>query len=198
VAEPPKPSHADRKAQVLRERALELLADASLHAERINAAAEKLGLTPDLLDGIGDHLYEAAVAQLDIASKILERSQAIAERLFELGARRVEPSRLVRVDVAPCTLAQVRFVVRNPLSRTAEVVVDAAWDGGSPLQVRIGRPRLAAGRETSVEIATTEGLAAGQVYAGCARVRLTCEGHGAVELARHDFEIWVSGGAGDG
>ncbi|HEX7843621.1 MAG TPA: hypothetical protein VF469_39380, partial [Kofleriaceae bacterium] len=78
----------DTRVQGLRERAMDLIADASIHAERINAAAARLGLTPDLLNGMGDQLYEAAVAQLDVASKILERSQAIVDRLFELGARR--------------------------------------------------------------------------------------------------------------
>jgi hypothetical protein len=195
MGDPAKPGHADRKAAVLRERALELLADASLHAERINAAAEKLGLTPDLLDGIGDHLYEAAVAQLDIVSKILERSQAIAERLFEFGARRAEPSRLLRIDVAPGEPAPVRFVVCNASPRTAQVTVEVTWDGGSPLRARIGRPQLAGGRETSVEIAIPrERVAPGQVYAGTARVRLAYDEHGTVELPRHDFEIWVSGG----
>src|SRR6185436_2098430 len=95
----PRPSPADGKTRAIRERAMELLAGASLHAERIQAAAEKLGLTPDLLDGIGDHVYEAVVAQLDIASKVLERSQAIADRLLDLGGRRGGAGGLIRVDV---------------------------------------------------------------------------------------------------
>ncbi|HEY6179349.1 MAG TPA: hypothetical protein VIX73_33070, partial [Kofleriaceae bacterium] len=94
------PKHgADHKVQAIRSRALELLADAAIHAERINDAAARLGLSPDLVEGLGDHLYEAAVAQLDVASKILERSQAIADRLFDLGARQLD-SRLMRIDVA--------------------------------------------------------------------------------------------------
>lgn len=191
--EPPKQQPTDDKARAIRERAMELLADASLHAERINAAAAKLGLTPDLLDGIGDQLYEAAVAQLDVASKILERSHAIADRLFELGAARFETSRLVRLDVDPGTPAELRFVVRNPSPRTAEVGVEVAWDGGAPLRAKIGRPQLPGGRETSVAIAIPcDGLEPGRVYAGTATIRLGYE-HRAVELPRHDFEIWVTG-----
>src|SRR5205807_1846371 len=122
---------------------LELLADAAVHAERINAAAARLGLTPDLVEGLGDHLYEAAVAQLDVASKILERSQAIVERLFDLGARQLEPGRLLRIDVVPGQPAHVQFVVRNAALEAATVEVDATWDGGGELVARVGRPQLA-------------------------------------------------------
>ena len=186
------PKHgADHKARALRARALELLADASLHAERINQAAERLGLTPDLVDGLGDHLYEAAVAQLDVASKILERSQAIADRLFDVGARQIEASRLMRIDVAPGRPALVRFVVRNTAPGTAGVAVDATWDGGGELAARIGRSELAAGRETAVEIAIAgDRLRPGRVYAGSAQVRLCYAGR-AIEPPRRDFEIWV-------
>jgi hypothetical protein len=186
---------ADHKARAIRERAMELLADASLHAERINAAAEKLGLTPDVLDGVGDALYEAAVAQLDVASKILERSQAIVDRLFELGARQLEAGRLLRIDAEPGAPAHLRFVVRNPSTRPAEVSVEVEWDGGAPPRPRIGRPQLPAGRETSVEIAfPAPALERGRVYAGTARVRLGQDGQRPVERLRHDFEIWVTGG----
>jgi hypothetical protein len=195
MAEPPKHRPADAKAQVIRDRAMELLADASLHAERLGAAAARLGLTPDLLDGIGDQLYDAAVAQLDVASRILERSHAIAERLLELSGGRIEPSRLLRLDVEPGAPAQLRFVVRNPSPRTAEVAVEVAWDGEPALRARIGRPQLPGGRETSVAIAIPgERLEPGRVYAGTATVRLAYEANRRVELPRHDFEIWVAGG----
>lgn len=194
MAEPPKHRPADGKAQVIRDRAMELLADASLHAERLGAAAARLGLTPDLLDGVGDQLYDAAVAQLDVASKILERSHAIAERLLELSGGRLEPSRLLRLDVEPGAPAQLRFVVRNPSPRAAEVAVEVAWDGEAALRARIGRPQLPGGRETSVAIAIPgECLEPGRVYAGTATVRLADEANRRVELARHDFEIWVAG-----
>jgi hypothetical protein len=83
-SEGPRQKPADREAGAIRERAMGLLADAAVHAQRISAAAEKLGLTPDLVDGLGDQMYEAAVAQLDVVSKILERSQTIADRLIEI------------------------------------------------------------------------------------------------------------------
>jgi hypothetical protein len=186
---------ADRKARAIRDRAMELVADASVHAERISAAAERLGLTPDLLDGVGDQLYQAAVAQLDVASKSLERSQRIVDRLFEIGARQLEASRLLRIDVAPGAAAHLRFVVRNPSPRAAAVSVEAEWDGGAPLAPRVGRPALPGGRETSIEIAIAAGaVERGRVYAGSARVRMAYDGQRSIELPRHDFEIWVTGG----
>ena len=187
--------HVDGRARQLRERALDLLADASVHAERLNATAEKLGVTPALLDGLGDQLYEAAVAQLDVASKILERSQTIVDRLFELGARQLEASRLERIDVEPDRPAQVRFVVRNRAPRDAQVEVEVEWDGAARLTPRIGREKLPGDRETSVEIVVpASGLARGRIYAGTARVRLRYAEQRTVELPRHDFEIWVAGG----
>jgi hypothetical protein len=194
-SDPPKHGPADGRTRVIRERAMELLAGASLHAERIQAAAEKLGLTPDLLDGIGDHLYEAVVAQLEVASKILERSQAIADRLLDLGTRRGGHSELLRVDVDRGKSAHLRFVVRNAALHTAEVTVDAEWNGEPALRARIGRPELPGGRETSVEIAIpTDRVEAGRVYTGTARVRLAYSTHKPLELVHHDFEIWVAGG----
>jgi hypothetical protein len=193
MGEGPKQGGADDKAQAIRGRALELLADASIHAERIQQAAARLGLTPDLVDGLGDQLYEAAVAQLDVASKILERSQAIADRLFDLGARQSEPSRLMRIDVAPGRPAQIRFVVRNTALGTASVEIAASWDGDGALAPRIGRPQLAGGRETAVEIAIAgDRLRPGRIYAGSAEIRLGYDGARSTQLRRHDFEIWVA------
>lgn len=206
---------ADRKARAIRDRALELLADASLHAERIHAAAEKLGITPDLLDGIGDHLYEAAVAQLDVASKILERSQLIADRLFDLVAGRLEPSRLMRIDVDGDKPASLRFVVRNASARPAQVSVEVTWDGPGELAAQIGRRELPADRETWIEIPMPRHrLDPGKVYTGCARAWLIYDERSteerreevreeqvreerrskarAIEQPRRDFEIWVS------
>jgi len=187
---------ADTRVQGLRDRAMDLIADASIHAERINAAAEKLGLTPDLLNGIGDQLYEAAVAQLDVASKILERSQAIVDRLFELGTRRLEPtSGLVRLDVTRGQPGSLRFVVRNAAPTTAAVNVVVECDGGLVLAARVGRRQLEGGRETSVEVPIpTDQVEPGKVYAGTARLALVYDTVRRVELPRRDFEIWVSGG----
>jgi hypothetical protein len=186
----------DTRVQGLRERAMDLIADASIHAERINAAAARLGLTPDLLNGIGDQLYEAAVAQLDVASKILERSQAIADRLFELGTRRPEPATsLVRVDVTCGQPGSLRFVVRNAAREAAAVQVVVECDGGLALAARVGRRQLDGGRETSVEIPIpTDQALPGKVYAGTAKLALIYATERRVELPRRDFEIWVSGG----
>lgn len=190
----------DRKVQGLRERAMDLLADASIHAERINTAAESLGLTPDLLDGIGDQIYQAAVAQLDVASKILERSQAIVDRLFELGARRFDlgsglGSGLIRLDVTRGEPAALRFAVRNAARDAAAVNVVVECDGGLRLAARVGRRQLDGGRETSVEIPIpVDQVEPGKVYAGTAQLALVYDPARRVELPRRDFEIWVSGG----
>lgn len=185
---------ADARARALRERAMDLIADASIHTERISAAAEKLGLTPDLLSGIGDQLYQAAVAQLDVASKILERSQAIVDRLFELGAERLPSSRLTRLDVTRGQPASLRFVVGNASQEPATVDAVVEWDAGLPITARVGRRQLQGGRETSVEIAIpTDQVEPGRVYAGTARLALVYATARRVELPRRDFEIWVAG-----
>jgi hypothetical protein len=186
----------DGKVQGLRGRAMDLIADASLHAERINAAAEKLGLTPDLLSGIGDQLYEAAVAQLDVASRILERSQAIVDRLFELGTRRADPgSALTRLDVTRGEPASLRLVVRNASQQVATVSVVVECDGGLALAARVGRRQLDGGRETSVEIPIpADRVEPGKVYAGTVQLALVYDTVRRVELPRRDFEIWVTGG----
>jgi hypothetical protein len=181
---------------------MDLLADASVHVQRISSAAEKLGLTPDLphlMDGLADPLYEAAVAQLDIASKILERSQTIADRLLALGStvgpiapRPPEASRFVRLDVAPGQPASLRFVVHNGTNRSASLAVRADWDGDGSLSPRIGRSPLSPGRETSVEIPIPSAhLEPGRVYSGTARSWLTHDGPQGIELPPREFEIWV-------
>jgi len=187
------PEHepADEKAKAVRERTMDLFAAASLHAERIGAAAAKLGLSSDLVDGLGDDLYEAAIAQLDVASKMLARSQAIAARLLEAGVDRSEPSRFVRLDVAPGERAHVRFVVRNASAERATIEVRVEWNGPEGLRPRVGREELPAGRETSVEIAIPPAAAGDPVRAGTARVWLAYDGARRVELPHHDFEIWV-------
>jgi len=190
----PKPRLADETAQQLREHALDLLASAAVHAERIGDAAEKLGLTPDLLDGVGDTLYEAAVAQLDLASTILERSQTIADRLLDLGARRFETRPLARFDVKAGEPAALRFVVHNvsPKPATVTVELDTEWDDGPPLEPTIGRSPLAGGRQTSVELVVPPRyLERRNVYAGTARISLLYESGRRVRLPRHDFEVWV-------
>jgi hypothetical protein len=193
-AKRPKPRPADDTAHKLRDRAMNLLADAAIHAERIGSAAEKLGLTPDLLDGVGDQLYEAAVAQLDIASKILERSQAIADRLLDLGARRFEIRPLARFDVGPGRPATLHFVVHNvsPKRAVVEAELEADWDVADKIKPAIGRRQLAGGRQTMVEfVVPPDYLAREPVYAGTARISLLYESGRRVRLPRHDFEVWV-------
>jgi hypothetical protein len=193
-AKRPKPRLADDAAQRLRDHALNLLADAAIHAERLGSAAEKLGLTPDLLDGVGDQLYEAAVAQLDIASKVLERSQVIADRLLELGERRFETRPLARFDVKPGEAATLRFVVHNvsPKQANVKVELEADWDTHEKLEPTIGREQLAGGRQTMVEFVVPPSyLERRTVYAGTARISLFYESGRRVRLPRHDFEVWV-------
>lgn len=191
----PNPRPADLTAQRLRDRAMEMLAAATVHAERIGAAAEKLGLTPDLLDGVGDQLYDAAVAQLDLASKILERAQSIADRLLDLGEKRFETRTLTRVDVEAGEPAVLRFVVENVSALSAKVVitVDGTWDVDEPIGRKVGQETLPGRRQTSVEISiSADHIKKCAVYAGTVHVSLDYDSR-KVQLADREFEIWVEG-----
>jgi hypothetical protein len=195
-AKRPSPRPADLTAQLLRERAMEMLAAATVHAERIGAAAEKLGLTPDLLDGVGDQLYDAAVAQLDLASKVLERAQSIADRLLDLGEKRFESRTLLRIDVADGGPAVVRFDVCNPSLQSAKVVVtvNAEWEIDEEVERKVGQPQLPGKRQTSVEIKISpEHIKKRAVYAGTVRVALEYDAQHRVQLPDREFEIWVEG-----
>ncbi|HEY0992983.1 MAG TPA: hypothetical protein VGD80_38285, partial [Kofleriaceae bacterium] len=189
------PRPADLTAQRLRDRAMEMLAAATVHAERLGAAAEKLGLTPDLLDGVGDQLYDAAVAQLDLASKVLERAQSIADRLLDLGEKRFETRTLTRVDVKAGEPAALRFVVENVSALSAKVVVtvDGAWEVDEPIGRKIGQETLPGRRQTSVEISiSADHIKKRAVYAGTVHVSLEYDSR-KVQLADREFEIWVEG-----
>ena len=193
-AKRPKPRPADQTAQLLRDRAMDMLAAAAVHAERVGAAAEKLGLTPDLLDGVGDQLYEA-VAQLDLASKVLERAQAIADRLLDLGEKRFEVRTLLRLDVKAGDPAALRFVVYNAAQQSAkvDVTVDAGWDIDEPVVRTVGQPLLPGQRQTWVAIIiSSEHIKKRAVYAGTAHVSLEYDSR-RVQLPDREFEIWVDG-----
>lgn len=195
-AKRPEPRPADQTAQVLRDRAMNLLADAAVHAERIGAAAERLGLTPDLLDGVGDQLYEAAVAQLDLAARILERAQSIADRLLDLGEQRFEARPLLRLDVKPGEPVALRFVVHNAALQSArvDVAVEAAWDAAAPVVCKVGQPQLPGRRQTSVELTIApEQLKPREVYAGTVHISLEYDARRRVQLPDREFEIWVGG-----
>lgn len=197
-SDPPQPVHdpADAKAQRVRERAMDLLASAALHAQRLDAAARRIGLTPDLVDGLGDHLYAAAIAQLDVVSKILERSQVLADRLLDLGFPRGgerEPSRFQRIDASVGQPARIDLVVRNPEDQTATVDVKLAWSPPSatpPPKWAVGQPRLPGRRETALEI-TIPAVAAAGVYPMLATVTLGYPGGRQHTLVTREYEIWV-------
>jgi hypothetical protein len=197
-SKPPQPvdDPADAKAQRVRERAMDLLASAAVHAQRLDAAARRIGLTPDLVDGVGDHLYEAAIAQLDVVSKILERSQVLADRLLDLAVPRGrEPaqSRFQRIDASLDQPTRIDLVIRNPDEQAATVHVKLDWTPPSttpPPTWQVGQPRLPGGRETALEITIPAVRRAG-VYPMLATVTLCYPGGREHTLAVRELEIWV-------
>jgi hypothetical protein len=171
---------------------MDLLANAAIHAQRLDDAARRLGLSPDLVDGLGDHLYEAAVVQLDVASKILERSQLLVDRLFDLGASRGDSPGFRRVDVKAGEVNRIDLVVHNALQQTAQVDLAIEWDGGQA-SWRVGQPSLPGHRDTAAEIELPATLVAGKVYPMVVKVSLTYDSGRRVELPPREYEIWVRG-----
>jgi len=189
-AERPKKNPTDVKARDLRERAMDLVADAAIHAERLNGAARELGLTPDLVDGVGDYLYEAAVAQLDVASKILERSQVIADRLVDMASRRFETSRFTRVDVEHGHGGYLRFVVHNGAGHEATVEVQVESERSVGHIVKIGRSQLPPNRDTSIQVEIESKNLDPGAYAFLVQVWMRYR-HARVALPTREFELWV-------
>jgi hypothetical protein len=189
----PETNPADRKAEKIRERTLDLLANVAVHVQRMEDVARKLGLTADLVDGVGDYLYESVVAQLDLASKIVDRSQAVADRLLDLGAEKIESSRYLRIEGQVGTPARHFFVVANASAKTAhvKVAIESASLGGR-VSAKPGKSELPGRQETGVEIVIdTAGLDASRVYSGRIRVTLDYEVGGPRELPVRDFELWL-------
>jgi hypothetical protein len=190
-----RPEHNPTDARVakLRDRAMDLLADATVHVQRLEEIGERMGLKPDLADGVGDQLYTAIVAQLDLAATVVERSHVAAERLLQLGADRWrnEP-RYIRVDVPRDGKKRIEFTVRNASIRTATVDVSlrfAPKDAvGAP---RIGAKTLQAGRTTTVQITIDGSMLKSETYAGEIRVALVHAGGQRLELPCRFFEVWV-------
>lgn len=190
MSEPDK-NPTDDKVKRLRERTLDLVADAAVHVQRLDGVAKQLGLTPDLVDGLGDYLYEAAVAQLEVASKVLERSQGIADRLLELAGQRLATTRFARIDAQAGDPARFDFVIRNPSDHVATVEVEIEAADSQP-QAQVGQRQLPGRRETAVEIQlATAASDAGRVFAMVIRVYLVYERGRRVELAPHELELWV-------
>jgi hypothetical protein len=183
---------ADARVARLRDRAMDLLADATVHVQRLEEIGERLGLTPDLADGVGDHLYHAIVAQLDLAAKVVERSHVAAERVLQLGADRWSgESRFQRVDVKRGERARYAFTVRNASIRTAKVEVELRFVPSDAATVAIGTKTLHGRHSTSVEV-TFDGakLGAGP-HAGEVHVVLVHGVDQRLELPRRCFEVWV-------
>jgi len=90
--QPPAINPTDGRVRRLRDKAMDLLADARIHVQRLEEIGEHLGLTPDLVEGMGDDLYRAVVAQMDFAAKVFERTQIAAEHFIgsTSGGRTIE------------------------------------------------------------------------------------------------------------
>jgi hypothetical protein len=199
----PETDPADRRVRRLRAKAMDLLADARIHVQRIEEIGEHLGWTPDLVDGVGDHLYHAVVAQLDFAAKVVERSHFAAERFLQLRASRRGRDSFNRIDIRhPDDRVSFDFTVRNGSIRSTRVDVKVEFVPHWAVSVTVGARHLRAGQQTSVEI-TIAGSKADEghgdrkvrlepgVHPGEVRVVLeNPDGH-RVELRRRYFEVWV-------
>jgi hypothetical protein len=186
---------ADRRAKELREKAMDLLAEASIHVQRLEEIGERLGLTPSLADGIGDHLYSAVVAQLDLAAKVVERSHVAAERLLQLGASRKQ-RRFFRLELgADERSVRFHFDVHNASIRTATVEARVLFVP-SLAELEIGNAHLQGRHQTSVEVTihrSKQGVPALEagVHFGEVAVALLHGGGQRVNLPPVRFEVWV-------
>jgi len=181
----------DDKVKRLRARFLEIVADAAVRGERLDAIARRLGLTAELASGLGDDLYDAAVAQLEIVAKVLERSQGIADRLLALGERAPEGPRFARVDVAAGKPVRYAFTVHNPAKQPATVQARLAPEDPRA-RLQIGQPTLPGGRDTALEVQLATGAKqAGEVIALVIEVTLAYDGSRARVLPAQELEIWV-------
>jgi len=194
--DPPQPAHSptDSKVKRIRERTMDLIADATVHAQRIDDAARRLGLTPDLVDGLGDEIYDAAVTQLDVASKILERSTVLVDRLLDLGLPRQHRRSLFhRVPAKVDESTQIYLDVANTAEQTATVKVEVVPEPPPKNvvpTVQIGQESLRGGRETAVEILIAPIKTAG-VYPLVVKVSLVYPGGRRHALPENEYEIWV-------
>jgi hypothetical protein len=185
---------ADERVKRIRQRTMDLLANAAVHVQRIEDGARKLGLTAEIVDGVGDHLYEVVIAQLDLASKIVERSQALADRLLELGTTKGGSLPLLRMEAMVGSFARHFFVITNDSMQTAtvEVSIDSSLLVGQEKDSRVGRRMLPAGNETGVEVEIcTQGLDPKNVYPGSIHVTLHLEDGGIRAFPPRNFELWL-------
>jgi hypothetical protein len=195
----PESDPTDERVEHLREKAMDLLADATVHVQRLEEIGERLGLTPDLVDGVGDHLYRAVVAQMDFAAKVMERSYVAAERLWQQRGSHRRSERFHRVDIRPGTLqGSFHFSVRNSSLRSADVEAHVTFVPKSAASIVVGSRHLHSKQETSVEV-TIDGskflspggtLVAAQ-HGGDVRTWLVHAGGQRIELPRTYFEVWV-------
>jgi hypothetical protein len=193
---------ADHRVRRLRAKAMDLLADARVHVQRLEEIGEHLGLTPDLVDGVGDHLYHAVVAQLDLAAKLAERSQVVAERFLQRRASPPPKDSFHRLEIRPPSKsASFHFTVRNGSLRATDVTVPVEFVPQWAVDVVVGAPHLKGGQQTSVEVTITAEKAPERdgarerklepgVHLGEVRVTLEHPGH-RVDLPRRYFEVWV-------
>jgi hypothetical protein len=195
----PESDPTDERVEHLREKAMDLLADATVHVQRLEEIGERLGITPDLVEGVGDQLYRAAIAQMDFAAKVMERSFVAAERLWQSRGAHRRGERFHRVDIGPgATRASFHFTVRNASLRSADVEAHVAFVPKDAVSLVVGTRHLHSKQETSVEV-TLDGsklLAPGGTFvaaqhAGDVSAWLVHAGGQRIELPRTYFEVWV-------
>jgi hypothetical protein len=190
----PEQNPVDERAKRVRDRTMDLLADAAIHVQRIEDKAQKLGLSPELVDGVGDSLYEAVVTQLDLALKIVERSQTVVERLFALRLEKKQQRKLLRIDAVVGVANEVRqyVVVTNDAKCSVDVKTvfkSASLAGRTTLKE--GKAKLAPRQETAVEIEINiADLEPSTVYTGTILVWLL-DAAGCSRESVYDVELWL-------
>ena len=194
----PKSDPTDKRVKELREKAMDTLADVAVHVQRLEEIGERIGITPELVDGVGEHLYRAVVTQMDFAAKVVERSYEAAERLWQQGASMRRAERFFRVDIRPGSeRADFHFTVCNSSLRSADVEVEVTFAPAKAASVVVGTRHLHPRQETSVEV-TVDGskLKKGRAFVsaqhgGDVRATLVHSGGQRIALPRTYFEVWV-------
>ncbi len=194
----PESDPTDERVKQLRDKALDTLADVAVHVQRLEEIGERLGITPELVDGVGEHLYRAVVAQMDFAAKVVERSYATAERLWQQRASLQRAERFHRVDIRPgAEMGDFHFTVCNSSLRSADVEVEVTFAPADAARVVVGTRHLHPQQETSVEV-TIDGskLKSGNAFVnaqhgGDVRATLVHSGGQRIALPRTYFEVWV-------
>jgi hypothetical protein len=188
---PPDKEPLDAQAADLRKRGAEMFANATEHAQRLLDVAGAAGLAPNIREDTGSAVYGAVLSQLELAARVVEHSQVVADRLIQTLEKRSGKDDLILFEIPHGGSARKSFVVKNSLAADAVVNVSVedleGLDGGR-VSARAGRQKLGARKETSISLEVdSAGLGSEGAASGVVRVRMD-----GVLVAERDFEVWVT------